>query len=585
MSAFTHRIEQARRFQARLQELFRKSLGLVAEDDGPPVELVVLESEISDYHREQEIEMPAAPPTPEAFGGILNLGALGRLTFWMQAVTELGSVRVGFSREVTIRELAAESSAPSVDLMTHGWIPLAELMNLLRTKAFQPDFAAAPITPGPFADADGLLKALALAIVGRLADPLALGINARYWNRARIFNPDRILDLTFSALEWNELFPENPVRVIFGGVEEALQHPELRTGARGVTFPEHPTLRPPWRLMHRFSDGTWHEESLGSSAAGAWEAFLDGMIELANRYATAQRDEIDKGLMMRHVEEYRPGDTFHVATGLPTSWLGDYRIMEDAPDLAVVGRNGLAERPSREGVKAREIWFRRFESVIAGALPDPVRTLRFDLRKGKPKTPHRTFIARLKSTDGLDLPVCGECGRPCNRVAHLSFRHHSLPFRFPGSSLVLFTCDESCGAHSCDDRHWHKRWVLRSEIPQVIPPLLAAAGDVVAGPPVWVTEYDSELVDKQAFNRESPQWAAYEDDWEKAYFTFATPATKVGGAPSWVQDACHWRDRAGNPMIFIAQIDDELIEIGDSGRAYVFYSPATEEIGVVTQCF
>jgi hypothetical protein len=52
-----------------------------------------------------------------------------------------------------------------------------------------------------------------------------------------------------------------------------------------------------------------------------------------------------------------------------------------------------------------------------------------------------------------------------------------------------------------------------------------------------------------------------------------------------VQGAYHWRDSVGSPMIFIAQIDDELIEIGNSGRAYVFYSPVTEEIEVVTQCF
>jgi hypothetical protein len=187
MSAFTHRIEQARRFQARLQELFRKSLAPVAGDDGPPAELEVFEAEISAYHREQGIEMPVAPPTPEFFGGILNLGAMGRLTFWMQAVNELGSVRVGISGEARIRELAVGSCAPSVDLMTHGLIPRAELMDLLRTKAFQTDFAATPITPGPFADTDGLLKALALAIVGKLADPLAFGIDGPYWNRARIF--------------------------------------------------------------------------------------------------------------------------------------------------------------------------------------------------------------------------------------------------------------------------------------------------------------------------------------------------------------------------------------------------------------
>jgi hypothetical protein len=103
--------------------------------------------------------------------------------------------------------------------------------------------------------------------------------------------------------------------------------------------------------------------------------------------------------MMRHVEDYRPGDTFHVSSGLPTSWLGDYRIMEDAPDLAVVGRNGLAERPSREGVKAREIWFRRFESVIAGALPDPVSPL--PRRQPRSAVPRRGYKA--PATGGIAL--------------------------------------------------------------------------------------------------------------------------------------------------------------------------------------
>jgi hypothetical protein len=170
-------------------------------------------------------------------------------------------------------------------------------------------------------------------------------------------------------------------------------------------------------------------------------------------------------------------------------------------------------------------------------------------------------------------------------VVHLSFRHHSLPFPLPGSSLLLFTCGESNGAHSCDDMHWQKRWISRGSIPQVIPPLLAKASSIVAGPPVRVLEYENELVDREAFDQQSPQWSNFNDRREKAYFTFASPGTKVGGTPSWVQGACHLNDRSGVPMQFIAQIDHELIEIGDSGRAYVLFSPGTGEISVITQCF
>lgn len=583
MSTFADRIELAQRLKKKIQDFERLH-------DGKPFPISYLESleaEIEAHLNAHGLTSTKSPSAWDLFGNFAEFGRMAKILSLQEAVSSLGAVRLAFSRNMRIRDFLSHEPPPSVEFFSEPSLSDHELSELLCGKSFKTGWSSHRFKPELTTriGAGCFLQALALAFSDKLDNPMSIDICPPYWNRSRVFNPDRILDLRIDSLTWNELDSHGIVRVEFSDQDVALKNPEARKPRSSLRLPEHPTINPPWRVMRLQNSAQWHEVSLGSSVVGAWKNFLNQEIEFLIYLGRDPKEQIDVDCLMSLVDGYRPGEVLQVASGIRESCLGDYRILEDSPELEVVGSRALAEAATREGIKAREIWFRRFESVIAEGLPDAVTTVRFVLRDQPPKSPHCTFIARLNSTDSPDVPLCPECGRPFDRVVHLSFRHHSLPFPLPGSSLLLFTCGESNGAHNCDDMHWHKRWISREAIPRLIPPLLAEASSIVAGPAVRVLEYENELVDREAFDQHSPQWSNFNDRREKAFFTFATPGTKVGGTPSWVQGACHLNDLSGVPMQFISQIDHELIEIGDSGRAYVLFSPGTGEIKVITQCF
>jgi hypothetical protein len=220
--------------------------------------------------------------------------------------------------------------------------------------------------------------------------------------------------------------------------------------------------------------------------------------------------------------------------------------------------------------------------VISPALPDAVEVLRFDLEERPPASIFRTFVASLGPSSDLSRPTCPECGESCDRVVHLDFRHHPQRPALPGSSLLLFTCSND----NYTSEMWQFEWLQRDEVTARIPGILASVGRIMAGPAYRDLEYLDSQVDREAFDRDAERWVAFDNSWEKSYFMFATPGTKVGGAPSWIQGDCTPDGCDGRPMSFIGQVGCyELIEIGDSGEAYLFHSLGTGETRVVTQCF
>jgi hypothetical protein len=62
------------------------------------------------------------------------------------------------------------------------------------------------------------------------------------------------------------------------------------------------------------------------------------------------------------------------------------------------------------------------------------------------------------------------------------------------------------------------------------------------------------------------------------FFNFACFADKVGGHVYWIQHEETALDSTGEPMTCIGEfVSSPDIEIGDTGIAYIFYSPKTGE--------
>ena len=255
--------------------------------------------------------------------------------------------------------------------------------------------------------------------------------------------------------------------------------------------------------------------------------------------------------------------------------------VKDSPDLPVLGNYQLASEPSKLGLKAREIWFQRYREVLAPALPDARTAIVFLLNEGKPKSPFRTWMARLPENATVSLPTCPVGDVRCDVVAHLNFTHHDLPFRLPGLSLLLFTNSEE----SLTAEAWHWTWLDRSDRVR-LEEILSVTDRCLSGPAVRVTEYDSDAVDEQLLDLSAPGAERYQNSWEKGYFMFASGATKVGGGVFYIQGDPGVFDSEGNRMVFIGQVaSTEFCEMGDSGIAYIHYSPVTQEIQIVVSYF
>lgn len=582
---FKKRLELAGGFRKRLHE-YMKSRGIAAFlGEGEQEELEQLEKDM----RVAGVEVP--PPGAEIEDMERNLpdfaAHLKRSELHVRLRTTLeamGTIEVVLLSPLTIRELAAVPAGTGLAFRLPQGMGEGEVLENLMGRYFKLNLVGRALQPdlSKATTLGGAVARLGITLVEGSRDPGKLGLDPRVWNPARTFNPARLLEWRIAVLEWDVLDPRGRVNVRCEGVEEALSLPEEKVGRLGpLVFPRHPTLPAPWRVIEMGKKGEFWEQDLGATPESAWENFVDQTLEIRGMMGgkgnQASREELLSRFPVRDAD-----DCIVLEAAINRGYEQKYRIVQDHKDLPVIGRYELATVSTREGAKAREIWFERFLEVVSPGLPDAMKSLRFSLDQQAPKSPSRTFAMSFRPDSGIPRPECPECGRPCDRLVHLDLRRHPQGLKLPGSSLVMFTCSED----NLDESWWHPEWKDRAGARSFLSSCLEDADEVFSGPAFYDLDYEDARVDRDAFNREDARWPAFENSWEKSYFMFATPGTKVGGAPSWIQGDCTPEDENGRRMDFVGQFGCyDLIEIGDSGEAYVFLSPASGETRVITQCF
>lgn len=437
-------------------------------------------------------------------------------------------------------------------------------------------------------------------------------VPAKFWNKARKFNPQRILSLRPCRLALRGTPDGCSATLEFSNLAEALALPEKKKSRHPVIWPKHPTLPVPWRCLYRTHEMTLHEKGLGTSLLNALMALAREKIIVENFAAERRSDpevlKLLEGILDEEELEASKKDaevlpslaelTLQDAVGMildeeeeevnfldpedPTPQCERYLFAPDHPELPVVSTGPLAGGANALALKAREIWFQRFRELLEPALPPARRATLFLLEERAPRSPFRTFAVKLKGRSRqLKLPKCPECGKACDVAINLNFTHHDLPFRLPGFSLLLQTCSEHNGVADW----WHCRWLSRTAKPE-LQALLKSAEVTLAGPAVKVVEYDDEAVDEELIHRSGPKAEAYHDSWEKTYGLFASSHTKVGGGVFWIQGNPGLMDSAGKPLQFIGQVgSNEFIEMFDAGILYILYSPDTQETVLSTQCY
>lgn len=579
------RLELAGAFSMRLQEFMRSKRGAATPGDGGSEELKQLEKEM----QAAGIEIP--PPGTEVEEMERTLpqfaAAFGRRELQYRlcaALVAMGTLKVTVVPPLTVRELAAGGGEPRLVFGFPEGLDEGVVLERLQDRQFKLDLVGRALQPD-FSKAS-TLEALVLQVAVLLSegsrDPDKLRLDQEVWNPARAFNPARLLEWRIAALEWNALDPKGEVTVRCDGVKQALSMPEERVSRAGpLMLPRHPTFPAPWRVIEMGKKGEFWEQDLGATPESAWENFVDQTLEIRGTMGgkgnQASREELLSRFPVRDAD-----DCIVLEAAINRGYEQKYRIVQDHKDLPVIGRYELATVSTREGAKAREIWFERFLEVLSPGLPDAMKSLRFSLDQQPPKSPLRTFAMSFRPDSGIPRPECPECGKPCDRLVHLDLRRHPQGLKLPGSSLVMFTCSED----NLEGSWWHPDWMRGVEARSLLASCLEDADEVYSGPAFYDLDYEDARVDREAFNREAARWPAFENSWEKSYFLFATPGTKVGGAPSWIQGDCTPDDGEGRRMEFVAQFGCyDLIEIGDSGEAYVFISPASGETRVITQCF
>lgn len=432
-------------------------------------------------------------------------------------------------------------------------------------------------------DLPGLFAAMGVAIAEALRNPRTMGLEKRIWKPSREFDPRCVTSLRITGFKWHVGSPNKIVVLQLEEAGEVIVQAEPQVRKEPFPLPRHPTLAAPWRLLEIGEEGTLWEQEFGATAEKAWLAYVDDIFEMATSFPRIEPGGSREELLACY--ERRGADEVIVLPAkLNRGRELRFRIERDDEELCFSSNHGGASQPGREAAKAREIWFQRFAGVIAAGLPEPRWSLRYVLDKGMPKSPLRTFVASLRDGCQVERPACEECGKPCDRVVHLDLRHHPQrgALALPGTSLLMFTCGEDnlCG------EWWHQRWLTVGEAAMVIPSLLESAEEIESGPAYRELDYDKEAVDRDLFDLDDERWSDFENSGDQNYFMFACPGTKVGGWPSWIQGDCTPCDAEGKAMEFVGQVGCyPLIEIGDSGEAYVFYSAGTGETMVVTQCF
>jgi hypothetical protein len=153
----------------------------------------------------------------------------------------------------------------------------------------------------------------------------------------------------------------------------------------------------------------------------------------------------------------------------------------------------------------------------------------------------------------------------------LDFREYT-GLALPGSSLVLHACSE-CGV-CADPEIWNLTWIKAAEPVEI---LGNRGKDMLVGKRWLATEYPTPAY--SADNLASP--GPFLDE-SGVFFNFSCFADKIGGHCFRIQG--HYdnyappSDSRDQPMTYIGQfVGTSDVEIGDTGIAYIFYSPGTGE--------
>jgi hypothetical protein len=267
-----------------------------------------------------------------------------------------------------------------------------------------------------------------------------------------------------------------------------------------------------------------------------------------------------------------------VVAELPT-WAGEPRLVicRDSPDLRA-NHSGIYIRTPAH-IAARDIWFQRFWPLLEPHLKNPKRSRVFTYSAATPlRNPFESYRSTVNGPyffpEGRKVPVCAHCGRDMGFVGCLSTEGFE-EFPIPGRAIVLHGCS-NCGI--CDDTI-ELTWVSPSDSLHIIGD---SANREVKAATCWTTTeyptpafYAEELSDDPFFKGE-----------RSIYMNFSCFADKNGGHIFWIQGDCTPTDSQGQRMHFVGQFTgSDDIEIGDSGLAYVFHSPATGETRALTQGF
>ena len=245
----------------------------------------------------------------------------------------------------------------------------------------------------------------------------------------------------------------------------------------------------------------------------------------------------------------------------------------DQPSLAVSHYGLVIWNPA--WLRARDTWFERYESILEPHLREPRLAQVFTFSTGRltdPLTTHKSSAdGPFAFPRGADWPRCGFCEQRLAFLGTLDFRVYTA-LALPGSTLVLHICKE-CGACS-NPETWSLTW-LKEGAPIEI--MGDSEKEVLVGTRWFATEYPLPAT----YAKDLVSTGTFLDE-DSIYFNFSCFADKIGGHAfriqgHYINDATP-TDRQGNSMVYIGQfIGSADVEIGDTGIAYLYYSPGTGE--------
>jgi len=261
----------------------------------------------------------------------------------------------------------------------------------------------------------------------------------------------------------------------------------------------------------------------------------------------------------------------------PKGFLARVSVVLDDPSLKVCHYGMIIHNPS--WLTARDHWFERYWSILETHLRDPRTAEVFTLESGRLTDP---FVTHKSSPTGpfpfprgMSWPTCGLCNARLAFLGVLDCRRVTIA-PLPRGSIVLHVCNE-CGVPG-DREAWSVNWIKEGDEIEIL-------GDLERQTLVGKSWHATEYLKPATYAKDLASDGLFPAE-HGIYFNFSCFADKVGGHLWWIQGDETPTDSGGRPMTYVGQfVGTDQIEIGDTGLAYLFYSPHTGETVMVTQCF